>query len=127
MLQKLTQERRGQNFGKTERIQQWVAQEVEIMVSTIEAERSLEQLMEDRAVLNAALQNYKNNLDTNKEPAEVEEHIKQLTNEIEIRSAQIADLQQKISDSDQGKFYILISDLCDIVKLICCIIAYQFK
>ncbi|GLV42213.1 Kinesin-like protein at 3A [Carabus blaptoides fortunei] len=99
-LQKQAQDRRGQHYGKTERIEQWVAQELEVMVSTIDAERTLDQLLEDRALLTKQLSNLRNNADI-ADTAEGAENIRQLTEDIELRSAQIADLQQKIIDSDQ--------------------------
>lgn len=70
-------------------------------MSTIDAERTLEQLLEDRALLNKQLSNLRNNADIADTP-EGAENIRQLTDDIELRSAQIADLQQKIIDSDQG-------------------------
>jgi hypothetical protein len=39
----------------------------------------------------------------------MEENIRQLKEDIDLRNAQIADLQQKILDSDQGKIF---SGLC---------------
>ncbi|XP_070074565.1 chromosome-associated kinesin KIF4 isoform X2 [Drosophila takahashii] len=79
----------------------WVDRELEIILSLIDAEHSLEQLMEDRAVINNhyhLLQQEKTN-----DPAEAKEQARLLANleeELEMRNAQIADLQQKICPTD---------------------------
>lgn len=54
--------------------------------------------MEERAILTRQLEEYKHNLDVTYSPQQLE----QLENEIEVISAHITDLQQKILDSDQG-------------------------
>lgn len=41
------------------------------------------------------------------------EEIVQLKKDIDLRNAQIADLQQKILDSDQGKAFQFLSNACD--------------
>jgi hypothetical protein len=46
----------------------------------------------------------------------VEENIKQLKEDIDLRNAQIADLQQKILDSDQGKPLSVLFLLHDMLK-----------
>ncbi|KAK7793169.1 hypothetical protein R5R35_012826 [Gryllus longicercus] len=102
-LQKATQERRG-NMSSAMKVQTWLAQELEIIYSIMYAERTLEQLMEDRAVLTEQVTALKKSLDSGKlveEENEVEEEIKQLEENVAARNAQISDLQQKILDSDQ--------------------------
>ncbi|XP_043063522.1 chromosome-associated kinesin KIF4 isoform X2 [Drosophila ficusphila] len=79
----------------------WVDSELEIILSLIDAEHSLEQLMDDRAVINNhyhQLQQEKTN-----DPVEAKEKACLLTNfeeELEMRNAQIADLQQKVCPTD---------------------------
>ena len=54
-VQKSAQERRNQQHGTTAKIQLWIDQELEVLVSTVDAERTLEQLLEDRAMLHRQL------------------------------------------------------------------------
>lgn len=105
-LQKQSQDRRI-NSGKTERIENWIEQEFEVLISTQEAQRTLEQLIEDRAVLNTQLSEIKSNSEYVDTP-EGKLHIQQFTEDIDLRSAQISDLQQKIIDSDQGIHFIFL-------------------
>lgn len=104
-VQKSVQERRLQQHGTTAKIQLWIDQELEVLVSTVDAERTLEQLLEDRAMLHGQLDQLKVQLQVNDVGAEdkiaMEEDLKQLQRDIDLRNAQIADLQQKILDSDQ--------------------------
>ncbi|PNF43510.1 hypothetical protein B7P43_G09319 [Cryptotermes secundus] len=104
-VQKSAQERRLQQHGTAAKVQLWIDQELEVLVSTIDAERTLEQLMEDRAVLHGQLDQLKTQLQQSEVSGEdlfgIEEDIRQLNEDIDLRNAQIADLQQKIIDSDQ--------------------------
>lgn len=95
----MVQERRVQNNGKLEKIQQFVSQEVEILSSTIEAKKTLETLIEERTTLVQQVENYKNNPDI----TDCSERCEQINTEIDVITAHITDLQQKILDSDQGK------------------------
>ncbi|EDW26518.1 GL12940 [Drosophila persimilis] len=70
----------------------WVERELEVILSVIDAEHSLEQLMEDRAIINSHYNQVKSGGDP-KQLAMIEE-------ELEMRNAQIADLQQKVCFSD---------------------------
>ncbi|XP_017153045.1 chromosome-associated kinesin KIF4 [Drosophila miranda] len=70
----------------------WVERELEVILSVIDAEHSLEQLMEDRAIINSHYNQVKSGGDP-KQLAMIEE-------ELEMRNAQIADLQQKVCLSD---------------------------
>nr|CAD7588485.1 unnamed protein product [Timema genevievae] len=103
-LQKSVQDRRhkGDNMSK---VQTWVSHELEVLVSTVAAERSLEELVEDRAIINSQLSHLKQQVQSGnlskEELVGVKEDMKQLGEDLELRSAQIADLQQKIDDSDQ--------------------------
>nr|CAD7424770.1 unnamed protein product [Timema monikensis] len=103
-LQKSVQDRRhkGDNMSK---VQTWVSHELEVLVSTVAAERSLEELVEDRAIINSQLNQLKQQVQSGNlskdELAGIKEEMKQLGEDLDLRSAQIADLQQKIDDSDQ--------------------------
>lgn len=58
-VQKSAQERRLQQHGTAGKVQLWIDQELEVLVSTIDAERTLEQLLEDRAILHGQLDQLK--------------------------------------------------------------------
>lgn len=49
-LQKQSQDRRIKS-GKAERIENWIEHEFEVMISTQETQRTLDQLIEDRTVI----------------------------------------------------------------------------
>ncbi|XP_001868608.2 chromosome-associated kinesin KIF4 [Culex quinquefasciatus] len=73
----------------------WVDHELELIRSVKEASVTLKLLMDDRALLNSKL------LDMKKHPDEHDEDtIKQQEHDLELRNAQIADLQQKILSTD---------------------------
>lgn len=91
------------NSGKVERLGHWLQEELEICVSTVHARSTLDNLMEDRATLQNQLDQLQAAEDA--DPAE----IKQIERDIELRSVQIQELQQKVLDSDEGKFKIIIS------------------
>ena len=78
---------------------------MEVLVSTVDAERTLQQLLEDRATLNSQMNELKAIIEDAKTSPEyredAEKEIEQVKQELELRNAQIADLQQKILDSDQ--------------------------
>ncbi|KAH8261935.1 hypothetical protein KR026_006261 [Drosophila bipectinata] len=79
----------------------WVDRELEIILSLVDAEHSLEQLMEDRAVINNHYHLMEKQTSIN--PADMHEQVRllaQLEEELEMRNAQIADLQQKVCQSD---------------------------
>lgn len=71
--------------------------ELEVLMATIEADYSLKKLMQDRASLVHQLEQLKKNSNPDGE------ELGTITEFIELRNAQIADLQQKILESDQGK------------------------
>lgn len=72
-------------------------EELDVYVNLAEAEVTLAGLLEDRATLQHQLDELKNN----SELAENAE-IKTIEEDIELRSVQIQDLQQKLLDSDEG-------------------------
>lgn len=103
LLQKQCQEKRQQTLGKPERVQAWIAQELEVSASTVAAVRVRDKLIEDRAVISQQLENAVESLKTASpvEEKRVKHEIKQLKEDLQLRSAQIADINQKILDSDQ--------------------------
>ncbi|XP_053989856.1 chromosome-associated kinesin KIF4A-like [Hylaeus volcanicus] len=94
-LQKKTAMKREKMNNKSEKIQNWLQQELHILESTVDAEHTLENLMQDRASLVSMLDKIRNGSDAN------EEKISELTDFIDLRNTQISDLQQKIVESDQ--------------------------
>ncbi|XP_029043821.2 chromosome-associated kinesin KIF4-like [Osmia bicornis bicornis] len=94
-LQKRAAMRKDKMSNNTDRIKNWLVQEIEILESTVAAEHSLEKLMEDRAHLTSILNELQNSSDTD------EQKIGELVEFLNLRNIQIADLQQKIVESDQ--------------------------
>lgn len=94
-LQKRAIIRREKMSTKTDEVRNWLMHEVEVSVSTVDAEYSLENLMRDRASLTCMLEKFKNSNDAN------ETKIAELTDFLDLRNTQITDLQQKIIESDQ--------------------------
>jgi len=98
-MQKKAQQRQEKKANGRDQIKTWVAQELEVLTAIIEAKYSLEKLMQDRTCLIYQLEELKKNGDSNKE------EFATMNEFLELRNAQIADLQQKILESDQGKIF----------------------
>lgn len=96
MQKKALQRQEKKADGKHE-IKTWVAQEFEVLMATIDADYSLKKLMQDRSCLVNQLERLKEDGDPS------EEELATMNEFLELRNAQIADLQQKILESDQGK------------------------
>ncbi|XP_039945926.1 chromosome-associated kinesin KIF4A [Hirundo rustica] len=108
--------------GIAARVKTWLANEVEVLVSTEEARRHLADLLEDRKILAKELLQLKEKKDAGENPPpklrrrtyslsdleapdtdlSISKQIESLQTEMELRSAQIADLQQKLLDADNG-------------------------
>ncbi|XP_058445370.1 chromosome-associated kinesin KIF4 [Malaya genurostris] len=73
----------------------WIDHELELIRSVKDASVTLKTLMDDRALLNAKLREMKNHPEEHDE-----EEIKQQEQDLELRNAQIADIQQKILSTD---------------------------
>ncbi|XP_073920576.1 chromosome-associated kinesin KIF4A isoform X2 [Castor canadensis] len=108
--------------GTAARIKNWLGNEIEVMVSTEEAKRHLNDLLEDRKILAQDVAQLKEKKESGENPppklrrrtfsrdevrgqvAESEDsitkQIESLETEMELRSAQIADLQQKLLDAE---------------------------
>ncbi|XP_030767041.1 chromosome-associated kinesin KIF4-like, partial [Sitophilus oryzae] len=82
--------------GKVEKIAAWLKDDFEVFLSLVEAETALTGLLEDRATLYHQLDELKNNPETAGSP-----EVKNLEEDIELRSVQIQDLQQKLLDSNE--------------------------
>ncbi|XP_045784067.1 chromosome-associated kinesin KIF4-like isoform X1 [Maniola jurtina] len=78
-------------------VQQYIEQELEVHVSIIEAEKSLYELMEYRALITKQIETLHNK----SEDEATREKIAELEVDLALRKAQISDLQQKILTADQ--------------------------
>ncbi|XP_061384485.1 chromosome-associated kinesin KIF4 isoform X1 [Danaus plexippus] len=78
-------------------LQQYIEQELEVHLSIVEAERSLEELMEYRAWITEQIENLRNSADDEANRKKITE----LEDDLALRKAQISDLQQKILTADQ--------------------------
>ncbi|XP_066483409.1 chromosome-associated kinesin KIF4A [Tiliqua scincoides] len=105
--------------GAAARVKSWLANEVEVLVSIEEAQRHLNDLLEDRKTLAKEIESLKERRDAGENlPSKykrrtfshsavqashsITKQIESLETEMELRSAQIADLQQKLLDADTG-------------------------
>nr|XP_057934570.1 kinesin family member 4 isoform X2 [Doryrhamphus excisus] len=129
--------------GAAARVKTWLLDEVEVMVSTEEARRHLNDLLEDRKTLAQEITNLKQQIDTGERPAAkirrrtliiseletqgaletpVTKQLENLKTEMELRNAQIADLQQKVLAADsEGRFKQRIDAIRNIVDAKCAI------
>ncbi|XP_074456337.1 chromosome-associated kinesin KIF4A isoform X2 [Larus michahellis] len=108
--------------GVAARVKSWLANEVEVLVSTEEARWHLADLLEDRKILAQELLQLKEKKEAGENPPlklrrrtysladlqasemdlSISKQIESLETEMGLRSAQIADLQQKLLDADNG-------------------------
>ncbi|XP_003943123.1 chromosome-associated kinesin KIF4A isoform X1 [Saimiri boliviensis] len=104
------------------RVKNWLGNEIEVMVSTEEAKRHLNDLLEDRKILAQDVAQLKEKKESGENPPpklrrrtfsltevrgqvsesedSITKQIESLETEMEFRSAQIADLQQKLLDAE---------------------------
>uniref|UniRef100_A0A8C3XDY2 Kinesin family member 4A n=1 Tax=Cyanoderma ruficeps TaxID=181631 RepID=A0A8C3XDY2_9PASS len=101
-----------QNRGM-EGIASWLANEVEVLVSTEEARRYLADLLEDRKILRHTY--CLSDLQAPDMDLSISKQIESLQTEMKLRSAQIADLQQKLLDADNGD---RVKQCCDSIATI---------
>uniref|UniRef100_A0AAX7TR36 Kinesin motor domain-containing protein n=1 Tax=Astatotilapia calliptera TaxID=8154 RepID=A0AAX7TR36_ASTCA len=117
--------------GAAARVKTWFLNEVEVMVSTEEARRHLNDLLEDRKVLAQEINHLKQQLEAGERPAPkirsqgaletpLTKQVENLETEIGLRNAQIADLQQKVLAADsEGRFKQRIDNITSIVETKC--------
>ncbi|KAB1253554.1 Chromosome-associated kinesin KIF4A [Camelus dromedarius] len=108
--------------GTAARVKSWLGNEIEVMVSTEEAKRHLNDLLEDRKILAQDVAQLKEKMESGENPPpklrrrtfslaelrgqvsesedSITKQIESLETEMELRSAQIADLQQKLLDAE---------------------------
>ncbi|KAI3373091.1 hypothetical protein L3Q82_006421 [Scortum barcoo] len=127
--------------GAAARVKTWLLNEVEVMVSTEEARRHLNDLLEDRKVLAQEINHLKQQIEAGDRPAakirrrtliisELEsqgaletpltKQVENLETEMGLRNAQIADLQQKVLVADgEGRLKQRIDGITSIVDAKC--------
>ncbi|KAI7795730.1 kinesin family member 4 [Triplophysa rosa] len=107
--------------GVASRVKAWLLKEVEVLVSTEEARRHLQDLLEDRKMLAEEISQLRQQMEAGERPvakvrrrtltiseleghgeleASISKQVESLETEMGLRSAQIADLQQKVLDAD---------------------------
>ncbi|XP_025416785.1 chromosome-associated kinesin KIF4-like [Sipha flava] len=90
---------------KAQRIQKWVNEELDVLLSTVDAQKTLEQLEVDREIIFKMMQRCEEQLETTGLTEEFKYGLKmdktEMSRELELRSAQIMDLRQKIFDSNE--------------------------
>lgn len=97
---------------RTQYIHNWLENEIEVFYSVVGAKHSLEQLIDDRGEMNMRLLQMKNSKSSGTDDHEV---MAILQEDIEMRTAQIADLQDKIKSSDlENKVKSICSSLSSI-------------
>lgn len=110
--------------GVAGRVKTWLLNEVEVLVSTEEAQRHLKDLLEDRKILAEEIAQLRQQMDSGERltakvrrrtltiselegkgnlEASISKQVENLETEMGLRSAQIADLQQKVLDADEGR------------------------
>ncbi|KAJ8941944.1 hypothetical protein NQ318_013278 [Aromia moschata] len=82
--------------GKTEKVGSWIKKEFDLFINLAGAEITLTGLLEDRATLQQQLDTLKSSPEGAESP-----ECKAIEEDIELRSAQIQDIQQKLLDSDE--------------------------
>ncbi|KAM9729617.1 kinesin family member 4 [Menidia menidia] len=127
--------------GVAARVKTWLLNEVEVMASTEEARRHLNDLLEDRKVLAQEINHLKQQMEAGDRPApkirrrtliisELEtqgaleaplaKQVENLETEMALRNAQIADLQQKVLVADgEGRLKQRIDGITSIVDAKC--------
>ncbi|XP_074035147.1 kinesin-like protein 3A isoform X2 [Leptinotarsa decemlineata] len=84
--------------GKVDKLEPWLKREYDLHMNLVEAEATLKVLLDDRATLRHQLDDLKSNPDTTNSS-----ECKSIEEDLELRSVQIQDLQQKLLDSDEDK------------------------
>lgn len=82
---------------KTDVVQTYIDHELIVLVSTVDVKNAMQSLMNDRGLLIERLQNLKSTVNKSEE---IEEDIKQLEEDLEMRNAQITDMRSKLLETD---------------------------
>lgn len=82
---------------KTDVIQTYLDHELMVLMSTIDAKIAMQSLMNDRGLLTERLMNLKAMVNKNDS---IDDEIRQLEDDLEMRNTQIADIRQKVMQTD---------------------------
>lgn len=82
---------------KLDVIQTYIDHELMVLMSTIDAKIAMQSLMNDRGLLTERLMNLKSTVNKNEA---IENEIKQLEEDLEMRNTQITDIRQKVMQTD---------------------------
>uniref|UniRef100_A0A8C9ZTH2 Kinesin family member 4 n=1 Tax=Sander lucioperca TaxID=283035 RepID=A0A8C9ZTH2_SANLU len=125
--------------GAAARVKTWLLNEVEVLVSTEEARRHLNDLLEDRKALAQEINHLKQQIEAGDRPAAkirvrcqfstvehgaletpLSKQVESLQTEMDLRNAQIADLQQKVLVADsEGRLKQRLDSITTIVDAKC--------
>jgi len=92
--------------GSGDRVRGWLSSEVDVVVTSKEAEKSKVQLIKERKVMTEELNQLRQELrrtTTSQEREEAQSRQEQLQKDLDIRNAQISELQQQILGAEQDK------------------------
>ncbi|XP_054756101.2 chromosome-associated kinesin KIF4-like [Lytechinus pictus] len=89
--------------GMGKRIKSWIDHELEVRVSVNEAKRHLASLLNDRKTLSQEIRRREATQQDDSQEPKGKPALDELRSEMELRSAQISDLQQKIMDADNDE------------------------
>lgn len=95
---------------KIDQIAACVDKELEVIISLVDAEGTLEQLKDDRSIIKNRIEELKRLQSEGNTSVELE--LANLLEELEMRNTQIADIQQKICDNDMDILIRSISENC---------------
>ena len=105
-VRKMKEERNPGLSGAGERVRGWISSEVDVIVSVKEAEMSKEQLIKERKVMSEELNKLKQELRktlSDQERNDVQVKREELQSELDMRNAQISNLQQQILGFENEK------------------------
>ncbi|XP_034033551.1 kinesin family member 4 [Thalassophryne amazonica] len=127
--------------GAAARVKAWLLNEVEVMVSTEEAQRHLKDLLEDRKILAQEISQLKQQIEVGDRPVpkirrrtlimseltiqrvletSLSKQLENMETEMDLRNAQIADLQQKVVMAEsEGRFKQRLDSFTSIVDAKC--------
>lgn len=94
---RIIQKARKEKVEKTDVVQNYIDHELIVLVSTVDAKNAMQSLMNDRGLLIERLQNLKSTVN---KTASIDEEIKHLEEDLEMRNAQITDMRTKLMETD---------------------------
>jgi len=95
-----------QMAGSGDRVRNWISSELDVVVSEKEAHTAKENLIKDRKDMNQELQKLKQSRRktlTDQERKDIDTRVTELQQEVDLRNAQISELQQQILSFNEDK------------------------